>query len=575
LLFTLFLASWLLTFEYWLDFKAQFYAAITFTANLVLPTQVGYFASAAESMPLLHIWSLSLEEQYYFLVPLVLFIIPKRFRLFSIFTLFLCSISLCIYWTMIDDNQYFTFFKDLPFLWRYQDISKSELAFYLLPTRAWELLVGSIGAIVVHRRQRVFIFPVAISYILVLVLCFFSLFNINQFHPNIEAFVVVVATVLLLISSGEWFKLNFYTRCFEKVGDWSYSIYLVHWPLFAFANIVYVGQIPMITKVSLLVLSIVFGYMQFRFVETPFRTGALKDKFGQVPLVILFSVFVFMSPNLISYVFPKQESANEYRNPNYGLSEVCGNSFDKEGKLKPECYQSEQPNTVVWGDSYAMHLVPGLLQYNSNMAQITKNTCGPIIGLAPIFSKYNEKWADGCVEFNDRAFHYIKSTPSIKHVILSSQFTYYFNKKSHLLTPDGIQSPNKQGVIDLLKQTVEKLNELGVTVTIISPPPRTGFNIGECLERKRASKMILRDGCNIGINEFKMHQRAVLELMNQISSVAKIIKLSDFMCNSKLCIVEKNGIPLYRDEGHLSIEGSVEVFKMIPENILIRITNEN
>ena len=112
------------------DLVAQVVGAVTFTANIVLWQQAGYFEGPAELKPLLHVWSLSIEEQYYFLLPASLVLIPRRFWLPAAIATAALSLALCIvggYW-------------------------KPIATFYLLPTRAWELAIGSIGALVIHRH---------------------------------------------------------------------------------------------------------------------------------------------------------------------------------------------------------------------------------------------------------------------------------------------------------------------------------------------------------------------------------------------------------------------------------------
>ena len=98
LFFTTLLSLPVLTNQQWLEYLEQLKGALTFTANLVLPSQTGYFESASEGKPLLHIWSLSLEEQYYFLLPISLYFIPKKFRLITILLFTFLSLVFCFSW---------------------------------------------------------------------------------------------------------------------------------------------------------------------------------------------------------------------------------------------------------------------------------------------------------------------------------------------------------------------------------------------------------------------------------------------------------------------------------------------
>ena len=104
LLFTSALSVIFLTQDQLKDFAYQFIGALSFSANMVLPSQTGYFSEAAESKPLLHIWSLSLEEQYYFILPLFLFLLTKRFRLIGLILAFALSAAMCFQW-MVSPHQ--------------------------------------------------------------------------------------------------------------------------------------------------------------------------------------------------------------------------------------------------------------------------------------------------------------------------------------------------------------------------------------------------------------------------------------------------------------------------------------
>lgn len=546
-------ASQLLTPKQFLDFIAQFVGAITFSSNMVLPTQIGYFADGAESKPLLHIWSLSLEEQYYFTLPLFLFLIKKEWRLTGLVIAFFVSIIWCFTWATNSGSP--------PFLWRFSDVSINEWAFFLFPSRAWELLVGSICAWIMLQQREFKIRPF-LKWLSLIVIFISSTLGFDSIHPRGDALLVVIATALLVLGDDKWLPRAKISSGIEKIGDWSYSIYLIHWPLFAFAFVVFLDQVPVEVNTILVGVSIVGGYLQFRYIETPFRyhwnhpSNYIWRRFAVATLILLVSPLAALGYSSVSV--EKNNSIDDIRKRNYGLSEECNGSF-LDGKINKVCILGNNPRLAVWGDSYAMHLIPGIAVKNKNFVQLTKSVCGPFLGLAPIQGKYNKAWADGCIAHNENSFEFIKNSDSITHVVLSSTFDQYFGeKKGQFLIGSEAVEKNQELAFIYLTQTIDQLKKAGKQVILISPPPRSGFNIGSCLEREDLNLMTVRKGCDIDMEEYLRMDRIINEALSAVSSETntKIIWLKDLLCKEGRCQSRLGGKYVYRDEGHLSIDGS-------------------
>lgn len=562
LFFTTFLSLAVLTNQQWLEYLDQLKGALTFTANMVLPSQTGYFESASEGKPLLHIWSLSLEEQYYLLLPISLYFLPKKFRIITIIIFTIISLFWCFSW-VYSENQ------NTPFLWRITDSPKSEWAFYLLFTRAWELLAGSICAWVMLNRSKVKVSRLLKITALMLIGISCTI-NINNEHPSIESFIVVLSTMVILIGNKEWLPKNYIVRAMEKIGDWSYSIYLVHWPLFAFTYLSYVGDVPINVKVALIFLSLILGYLQYQYVETPFRAGKFKYLFSNWKVTISATLALLAVP--ISAAYTISDLENEFshiRRVNYGIAQECQGSFaqgsfDEKNNLKDACILGDSPKIVVWGDSYAMHLVPGLLIKNKELTQITKSICGPTMGIAPIIGKYDSVWAKKCLEFNDNAMSYIKSHPSITHVVLSSTLETYLDfPNGEYLSSEGTIQAEPKLLMRSLRNTVLELKKLGITPIFVSPPPKSGFNVGACLERQYGAALLLRKNCEINYKAYLTHQKSVNETLKKVESFAKVIWLKDYLCKGETCKVYTENTFIYRDNGHLSVDGSIQLLQDI------------
>ena len=535
------------------EYVSQLVGAITFSANMVLPTQVGYFAGAAESKPLLHIWSLSLEEQYYFFLPLFLFLIPARYRLPALLSLVTVSLLWCISWASSSGEL-------PPFLWRYADASKAEWAFYLFPTRAWELLAGSVAAWMMLRRPGLQVHA-NIKIMALVILLLMVLFGVDRVHPRWDAVIVTLATMIIMLDSRKWLPETGAIRIVERVGDWSYSVYLVHWPLFTFAYLGFVGDIPADVKILIVALSILFGFIQYRYIETPFRYGwssrprVAWSWFTASSLAVL-SIPV---PMVLGEPAPAVNAGEVMRRINYGLSEDCDGRL--EGSWVPKvCSTTDQPDTAVWGDSFAMHLVPGLKTGTQGLVQVTKSACGPVAELAPITGKYTKSWAKTCVAFNDAALQGILAKKSITKVVMSSTFGQYFDgdQEGMFLLDGKVVEKDPSVAIERFVETIRKLQRNGKRVLIVSPPPRSGFDVGECLEREESSLVLFRPECEISVDDYYSYEKSITDSLKTIAARtnAEVIWLKDLLCDEEKCRVRIGDAYLYRDGGHLSIEGS-------------------
>lgn len=217
------LAWFFLPNEAWHSFWWQVIGALTFTANLVSQVQIG---GVHAYQPLSHFWSLSLEEQFYLFFPLLLWITPKRFRVWGIAVIAVESIAL-------------------------QLLGGKT---YLLPPRAWELLFGSLAYFATFPMPRW--------------ARWFALATMPLVAIVGSTALAVIATSAMLIGKDDWVKFP----PVEKIGDWSYSLYLVHWPLISFAA-VYWSNSP-VAIASAFVLSFVLAALQYRYVELRWRGRA-------------------------------------------------------------------------------------------------------------------------------------------------------------------------------------------------------------------------------------------------------------------------------------------------------------
>lgn len=534
------------------DFAVQMLGAVTFTGNIVLWQQTGYFEGAGELKPLLHVWSLAIEEQYYLILPATLvFVSPRRWLPLAWIVL---SVSLT--------------------LWTIGAYWKPVATFYLLPTRAWELAVGSIGALIsndsrLHRLARVLSLPALFALVAIPSL------PISGNHPGWDAIVVCLATLIVILRNHSLLNFTGPARMLAAVGDFSYSLYLVHWPIFAFANNAWAGDppgaLPFGVRIVALILSLILAYSLYRYVEAPLRKADLRPSTRLLTKTVAASLGLVLITTSMARFTPGNTDLAFVRRVNYGFDEAC--AFGSRFVAKPECRNSEEPAILVWGDSYAMHLVPGIVATSGTkgVIQATRGVCGPILDIAPIPMEgvlgkgYNRKWAESCIEFNQSVVEYLAAAPSIEVVVLSSPFTQYLEPSQFrsLARREGgfsLGDVSLEVAIAGIRRTAHAIRALGKRVVVVAPPPAGSFNIGTCLERRSEGKLLFGapQNCEIQVAEYHRVRLRVLEFLSRLPGEAgvNVFSFDPLLCDGTTCKTTIDGIFVYNDGGHFSYSGS-------------------
>lgn len=535
------------------QFKSQMFGALTFTANIALAKQVGYFDGAAELKPLLHTWSLAIEEQYYLLLPISLVLLPRRLWFGMLLIAIAASAITC----------FFVYRND------------SSSAFYLIQSRGWELGLGSIAALVVNSRLNgrivQFLFWPALCVVVVL-----PFTAIKSLQPGLETAAVCAGTVALILRNHPVLNAGPVMRAFAWVGDRSYAFYLIHWPALAFFNNLWIGKRPgdqpAWLLLGLVALSLLLAALVTRCIENPIRRGARQKPATGLIASILVATGALAT--LTAGAANNSSSTRDFsyvRRINYGFDSAC--EFKESFQAIPQCRNGEQPEIMVWGDSFAMHLVPGLVgdkQHAPSVIQATRSFCGPILGVAAQSEKFgiSQKWGESCIAFNDSVVDYLAKTDSIRIVVLSSPLTQYLDKEEKLLKRDSpghysYASTGMQEAISGLRQTALTLRRLGKQVVIVAPPPASGFDIGRCLElsENKLTPLGAAVDCQVDKAAYQAEKKPVLELLAALPNEANInvVDFDAYLCGPQFCRTHEQGILIYRDIGHLSHEGSVHL----------------
>jgi len=544
------------------DFSQSLSAVSLFSSNILFWRESGYFSPAAELKPFLHTWSLAVEEQYYIFFPLFI-LATWRFGQKAIFTslLLIGSTSLL--------------------LSQWGSANHPSANFVLLPTRLWELLIGSLIAIYLLNKEvgtatdteRALHTEELLSF-LGLALIFYSIFTFSDETP-FPSFYTLVPTIgtglIILFTSKKTVVAKLLSNKLPVgIGLISYSAYLWHQPLFAFARIRSVSEPSQTLMVLLGFLSLALAFISWKYIEKPFRN---KSKFTRSQIFFsssIASVIViglgfwghlnngFSSRTIATGETYADKDFDERIRTNYGLSKKCGSSFT----LAEDCQTSNQPEILVWGDSYAMHLVAGILSSNEDakIIQITKSVCGPIIGLAPTNKKYPEQWSKKCLEFSNSAAQWIQDNDSLRYAVLSSPFSQYLSADWNVRTGGGVFRADESKVYEYFSSTLDFLLAQGIQPVVFAPPPSIGKerNIGSCLVKTSIFDDDM-DKCNFSISSYKSKKKNVLTFLEKIDQKYRVVWMDDFLCDLEVCRAAIDDTFVYRDTGHLSHEGSALV----------------
>lgn len=560
-------------------------AGAAFVANLVLWQEAGYFDNSAETKPLLHLWSLGIEEQFYIVWPLLLWFGWKRnFNLLSLTILIaISSLGLNI--------------KGIR--------SDAVATFYSPQTRFWELLAGSLLAWVTLYQRDCFrslllkldhwlssviyrqppkndgkTLANGLAFLGLLLLAYgFWRINKTSNFPGGWALIPVLGTIFL-IGAGQrvWINRTFLSN---KIAVWfgmiSFPVYLWHWPLLSFARIVE-GETPSLyVRIVAVVLSVVFAWLTYRFVERPFRFGGNR-KLKVLTLVVLMTslgctgyvtyrqgglVFRSFHQKYLSYVSSikvTERSAECFEIP-YAYKKPEQWFCSLGDKLKPIKY-------FAYGDSHALSAVPYLEKYavehNVNIQLTGTSGCPSLLGIQSMrgaegIEKYN------CRDLNERIFNYVKDN-GIKNVILINRWTYYTGSKSRSTELNPIsrnpESPvshesSKQDLLWALNNTVKRYKDIGVNVLFVEDNPQQLHEPKDIL-RKGAARDDLYNKYSVSYAEHLDNQSLVNSAIR--ASGGSTVSFDDILCDGQICPLVSNSKFMYSDDDHLSVDGAMMLY---------------
>lgn len=531
------------------NFSQALVAISFFSSNILFWRKSGYFAPASEENPLLHTWSLAVEEQFYIIFPVMLLLLwkfGKRPIFYAIVFLSLTSLVLAEYG------------------WRHHPSAN----FYLLPTRAWELGVGAICAFLLYRRpaqKNTF----ASLFGLGLIGYSVVFFDETTPFPSLYALVPVMGTALVIIYADKTPAARMMSnRLFVGIGLISFSAYLWHQPLLAFARVRSPVEPNPLLMIGLSFLSLILAALTWRYVEQPFRTRShpltktRKKIFSYSALgTVLFvgaGLYGQLQDGFSSRSTPSGKTfadlnIEERTRVNHGLNVQCDGEFT----TSEHCRTGENPTVLVWGDSFAMHLMQAVRASESlgdrNIIQFTKSLCAPVFGLA-IVERKPESWAKGCIEFNNQVRDWLSNNVTVEYVLLSSRMDIIH---SDTLNEDGeTNQPSTKLVLAAANEVADFLEGLGKKAVFISPPPMTGEDLSKCSSYNLVFGTNEDFSCSFHLDTTSKEYSKIVAFLEAPDYRFPVVDLRKYICREAVCETFISGVNIYRDAGHLSLIGS-------------------
>lgn len=565
------LAWWVLPVADMRAFGESVAASTLFSSNVLFWLQAGYFDDAAHMKPLLHTWSLAVEEQFYIAFPLFLVLIekiaPRRVAL-AVVAVLIASFAACVVVTARD----------------------AGTAFYIAPLRAWELMIGAalaVGAIprVTSGLARELMSVAGLAMVLGAV----CLFSGDTAFPGFAAAVPCVGAALVIhagVSDAEardGFAQPLGARILALapvvfVGKISYSLYLWHWPLLVFSTFWNVGPEPLdATQTGSIVLAaFCAAVFSWRFIEQPFRAraegrrspllAARASLFAAAAVAMLLATG-FGAATAIADGWPSRvgedarrlDRARHDRSPDRARCHADDkNQIPWEKKCRYGAPAPVAPTLALWGDSFAPELGVelGNVAAPKNVALVfsSYSACPPAIGVEEIARKMPL-----CAQHNEMMLASLQAAASIRTVILNARYDAYV-RPENAAKKFGLGPAYLAG----LDRLARALRDAGKRVVVVYPTPEPPAHVPTLLARYAHVGRDVHEP-HIDRARFDSQNAATTAVLDKLvaDGVAAAARPHEALCDEARCKLMEGDAVLYFDDAHLSLAGARHVMPQL------------
>ncbi len=552
------------------EYSQSLVSVATFSSNVFFYMMSGYFSQASAEKPLLHTWSLAVEEQYYLFLPIMLVLVGmlgKRWLISSV--LLMAGASFIVAQGLLSTDAV-------------------DANYYLIFSRAWELFFGSILAFIslpklsVARWKMDLLSIVGISMIAYSVVSFDS----ETPFPGFYTLVPVLGTCLIIVFADSKYFIGriLSHNVLVFVGLISYSLYLWHQPLFAFVRMKSIGE-PSAYLFAMAILStFILAFLTWKYIERPFRN---KVKFTRAFIFrsSAASIVVFFSVGLAGHFY--KGFASRFDMPSYTDSitfspkrEECHTTGKNYLRPSEACkYFGDNITWASFGDSHTIEpayaLAKRLERYNEGLVHLSFSGCAP--------SFLFEVKLPGCTEWIKESLSYLENTKTIANILIGFRYSSFLYGGDHDFYPSlpdlnpafqfaNLSRPlNAREARELywtsLEAVISKLIAAGKNVYILYPIPELPVNIHKAvtsfsvlgnttmldLERSVSAQYYYRR------NEFIIRKLDSLPYSEHLHAIKPV----EIICDENFCPAVKGGNALYFDDDHLSVAGSTLLIRSI------------
>ncbi|TWC68384.1 acyltransferase family protein [Herbaspirillum sp. SJZ099] len=551
------------------EFSLSLISVTGFISNHYFLSKTGYFSPDAEELPLLHTWTLSVEEQFYIVIPILMLVLWKiRPRLMNVglVGLLLLSLAICLRW---------------------EHHGSLTRGFFLAASRAWEFLAGALLSSSIEKRwpRGAISVGTANAFATLGLACIalpVTIFTDKTPYPGVATIAPVLGTTLIIYFATPLTYVGklLSSRPFVAIGLASYSAYLWHQPLLAFFRVAIGGALGNTILTVLLIAITLLSFISWRFVERPFRHPAKVSRrsiaiFGVTGTLLLASVGygLWASDGLPGRYSSAQAELAKSSSPSpmRGKCEVEGvvNMLPQNACR----YFGSTSTWAVFGDSHAVEISYALAEHlrdtnAGGVLQLAASGCQPALTF--------ETMVVGCRIWNKRSIDYIARDKNITDVALAYRHGLYLygrQNRTYPILPD--EHPNflydlsadeaREKYWQSFVLIIQQLIASGKVVHVIEPIPELGRpvewniyspQIGMArIDRSKGTDFTYY----MGRNKFIIDKIRTLQTGPQL----KVVQTNQAFCKNSACFALSNGKSLYFDDNHLSLIGAERVVKLM------------